>query len=84
MRGAQDNPSTASACASSAAFTERHYAVAEIAARWNLSEDAVRRLFEREPGVLVLESAKRHKRQYRTLRIPSSVVERVYKKHLCV
>ena len=34
---------------------ERHYAVTEIAEMWNLSADKVRDLFEREPGVLVLE-----------------------------
>jgi hypothetical protein len=35
-------------------FTERHYAIAEIAELWNLSPDAVRKLFLEEPGVLVL------------------------------
>ena len=33
---------------------ERHYSVAELAGLWNLGADAVRRLFEDEPGVLVL------------------------------
>jgi len=36
---------------------ERHYTVAEIAAMWNLSQDFVRKLFENEPGVLVVGSA---------------------------
>jgi len=31
---------------------ERHYTVAEVAAMWNLSKGAVRRLFCNEPGVL--------------------------------
>lgn len=30
---------------------ERHFSVAEVAKMWNLSPDAVRKLFEREPGV---------------------------------
>jgi hypothetical protein len=61
-------------------FDERHYSVAEIASMWNLSKDAVRRIFESEPGVLVLgdTSPRRRKRPYRTLRIPQSVVERVH------
>jgi hypothetical protein len=58
---------------------ERHYAVAEIAALWNLSADKVRDIFEREPGVLVIgEQNPKYKRRYVTLRIPLSVVERVY------
>jgi hypothetical protein len=65
--------------ASSAAF-ERHYSPAELAALWNLSEDAVRRLFEKEPGVFVLAQPKPGKRSYRTLRIPESVAQRVHRK----
>jgi hypothetical protein len=47
-----------------ATHTERHYAVAEIAAKWNLSTDKVRELFQNEPGVLVIgERSPRHKRR---------------------
>jgi len=63
------------------AFNERHYSVKEIAEMWSLSTDAVRRLFDHEPGVLVIgDSASRHKRQYRTLRIPHSIIERVHRR----
>jgi len=31
---------------------ERHYSVMEIAKLWALSEKTVRRIFEREPGVI--------------------------------
>ena len=66
-----------------ARFQERHYAVAEIAELWSLSPDVVRRIFEREPGVLVLgDHGSRSKRRYTTLRIPQSVVERVHRR-LC-
>jgi len=62
-----------------AAHAERHYAVAEIAALWNLSSDKVRELFEQEPGVLVIgDRNPRGKRRYRILRIPQTVVDRVY------
>jgi hypothetical protein len=58
---------------------ERHYAVGEIAEMWNLSMDKVRRLFEEEPGVLVIgQRFSRRKRRYVTLRIPQSVLERVH------
>jgi hypothetical protein len=63
-------------------FAERHFSVAEIAARWNLSPDAVRRLFAREPGVLVLGNPASSHRRYMTLRIPQSVAQRVHQR-LC-
>lgn len=64
-----------------AAFQERHYAVSEIAEIWNLSRDVVRKIFEGEPGVLVMGGDRtRSKRGYRTLRIPESVMERVHRK----
>jgi hypothetical protein len=57
---------------------ETYYTLAEIAELWRVSEDTVRRLFENEPGVLVLgDSRPRWKRRYRTIRVPASVLERV-------
>ena len=35
-------------------FKQRHYTVTEISEMWGLSADATRKLFENEPGVLVL------------------------------
>lgn len=63
-------------------FAELHYTVAEIAEKWKLSEDAVRRLFEKEPGILVLGSVGRTsgRRRYTTLRIPESVAVRVHQR----
>jgi transcriptional regulator GlxA family with amidase domain len=69
---------------SSATF-ERHYTVAEVAEMWNLSKDAVRRLFQNEPGVVVLTKPIRgSKRKYRTLRLPQAVVERVHRLYTLV
>ncbi len=62
------------------AFAERHYAPVEIAKTWSLSADVVRRLFEREPGVLVVGGQTRGKRRYATLRVPESVLERVHRR----
>ena len=75
------NPA-ASLAVSPQGFAERHLTVEDVAGLWNLSPDSVRRLFEREPGVLVLMSPRGYgsRRRYRTLRIPESVVERVYRR----
>jgi hypothetical protein len=61
---------------------ERHYSVQELAVRWNLSSDTVRKLFENEPGVLVIgnEERKYSRRRYITLRIPESVAARVHRR----
>lgn len=66
---------------SGSSFAERHYAVGEIAELWHLGPDAVRKLFQDEPGVLVLggQGAPR-KRRYTTLRVPESVLWRVYRR----
>lgn len=65
---------------------ERHYTVTEIAKMWNLSTDAVRRLFAKEPGVLVLgeTEGRAHKRRYAILRIPESVAQRVHRRQSLV
>ncbi len=62
-------------------ITERHYTPEELAEIWNLSTDTVRRIFENEPGVLVIERKRSgSRRRYRTLRIPESVALRVYRR----
>ncbi len=68
-------PSTADAA------LERHYTVKEISEIWNLDEKLVRRIFGSEPGVVSIGSDdSRHRRAYRTLRIPESVVLRVHRR----
>ena len=57
------------------------YSVAEIAAQLKISVDNVTRMFEDEPGVIDLGAPeKMHKRRYRILRIPASVLNRVLQK----
>ena len=53
---------------------------AELAKAWQLDETTIRRLFLDEPGVLKIgrPTSRGGKRSYLTLRIPSSVAERVY------
>jgi AraC-like DNA-binding protein len=60
---------------------ERHYSINEISRLWGLSQKTVRRIFEKEPGVLELANPRsRRKRTYVTRRIPESVLQRVYRK----
>jgi hypothetical protein len=55
----------------------RYYSAREIAELLNLSQDSVRKLFQDEPGVLVLgDQSSKYKRRYTTLRIPDSVLRR--------
>jgi hypothetical protein len=64
-------------------FAEKHYSVAEIAEMWGLSPSAVRRIFQNEPGVLALGEPRPkfgRRRGKVTLRIPQSVLERVYRR----
>jgi hypothetical protein len=62
-------------------FNEKHFTVAELAEMWSLSDDAIRRFFMDEPGVVKMHSPpKRYKRVYTTLRIPQSVAERVHRR----
>jgi hypothetical protein len=62
-------------------YETKHFTVDQVAAMWMLSADVVRRLFENEPGVVVIRSTGgKIRRSYRTLRIPASVVDRVHKR----
>lgn len=60
---------------------ERHYTVKELGTLWKLSSNTVTRLFRDEPGVLKIgrDHPPRGRRNYTTLRIPESVVQRVYR-----
>jgi hypothetical protein len=59
---------------------ERHYKASEVAALWVLNVETIRRLFQDEPGVVVLQGPiKKGKRPYKTIRIPQSVLARVYR-----
>jgi hypothetical protein len=59
---------------------ERHCTPQELAKLWMLDESTVRRMFRDEPGVLKHTRSFRRsgRREYLTLRIPESVVKRVY------
>ena len=62
-------------------ITEHHFTAKEVAEEWNLSQDTIYRLFLNEPGVLIIVSEKKkYRRTRRTLRIPESVKNRVYRR----
>lgn len=66
-------------CRTGGEASERHYTPRQLADRWSLSTDTIRRMFENEPGVLKFGSnGRRGKRRKMTLRIPESVAERVH------
>jgi hypothetical protein len=61
---------------------EPHLTPGDIAKRWKISEDSVRRRFKDEPGVLKLGHptrliGRKYQRHYFALRIPMSVFKRV-------
>jgi hypothetical protein len=59
---------------------ETHYTVKDIAKEWKVDEETIRKVFIDEPGVLDLGKRDRRdgKRNYCVLRIPESVLTRVY------
>jgi hypothetical protein len=59
---------------------ERHFSPEELGQQWGLSGDTIRRMFEHEPGVLVIQRAGKRSRRYRTMRIPESVALRVHRR----
>lgn len=60
---------------------ERHYTVADLSRRWFFSENTIRRLFSKEPGVVKISHPQtRAKRAYTSMRIPERVAQRVYRR----
>jgi hypothetical protein len=58
---------------------ERHYTVAQLAKLWFFSENTIRRLFSKEPGVVKIAHPRtRSKRGYTSIRIPERIAQRVH------
>ena len=60
---------------------EPHFSVEDLAERWKLDTSTVRRMFQDQAGVFRIgrDGRRDGKRDYITLRIPRSTVERVYR-----
>ena len=57
------------------------YTIREVAALTGFSRQTVTRLFEHEPGVLIIAHPEQmHRRGYRSLRIPAEVFERMLRR----
>jgi hypothetical protein len=63
---------------------EKHYTPQELAELWKFDQSTIRRMFIDEPGVLVLGKERRRdgRRDYVTLRIPESVMQRVHERRV--
>ncbi len=60
---------------------EKHYTVSELSKMWPFSSSTIRRLFEKEPGVLKIHRPQSNrKRPYASLRIPEAIAIRVYRR----
>jgi len=59
---------------------ETHYTLKQIAEKWGCDDETVRQTFIDEDGVLILGEQTRNdgKRAYLTIRVPESVLHRVY------
>lgn len=59
---------------------EPHFTLKEVAKEWRVDEETVRQMFIDEEGVLIFGEQDRRdgKRVYLTMRIPESVLNRVY------
>jgi hypothetical protein len=59
---------------------EAHYTLKQIAEKWGCDDETVRQTFIDEDGVLILGEQTRNdgKRAYLTIRVPESVLNRVY------
>ena len=60
---------------------ERHYTVAELSRLWFFSENTIRRVFTKEPGVVkIAHPQTRLKRGYTSMRIPERIALRVHRR----
>jgi hypothetical protein len=60
---------------------EKHYKVSELSRLWFFSENTIRRLFAKEPGVVkIVHSQTRLKRSYTSMRIPERIALRVHRR----
>ena len=64
---------------------EKHLSPQELAERWGFSDTKIRRLFQNEPGVVLVGEPSRRlgkklRRRYFSMRIPESVAIRVYER----
>ena len=82
--GKTQNANSESAFAADSTFAEKHFSPKELSELWGLSADSVRRLFQNEEGVLLIESRNSRRAMranYNTMLIPESVAKRVHARY---
>lgn len=57
-------------------FAEKHYRIGELAERWGLGRETVRKLVKDEPGVIQIRQGR--KRAHTTYTVPESVARRIH------
>jgi hypothetical protein len=72
LRSVVDAPSTLEA----SSFAEKHYRIGELAERWGLGRETVRKLVKDEPGVIQIRQGR--KKAHTTYTIPESVARRIH------
>jgi hypothetical protein len=61
---------------------EKHYSCAELGEKWHLSSVTIRRLCEEHGGILIIDRPETmHKRRYRSIRVPQSTADEIYRQH---
>ena len=61
---------------------ESHFTPGQLAAKWGVSANLVRRLCQAEGGIFVIDRPEEmHKRRYKTVRIPQSTPIRIYERY---
>lgn len=67
------------AVAQTVVATEPHYSIAEVATMWGLSVSTIRRIIDRQPGLVIIGNAgDGGTRRRTTVRIPESVLSRIH------
>lgn len=72
LRSVVDDPSALDA----GHFAEKHYRIGELAERWGLGRETVRKLVKDEPGVIQIRQGR--KKAHTTYTIPESVARRIH------
>jgi len=72
LRSVVDDPSALDA----GSFAEKHYRIGELAERWGLGRETVRKLVKNEPGVIQIRQGR--KKAHTTYTIPESVARRIH------
>jgi hypothetical protein len=84
VSGKAENARAVNSLSAAGTFAEKHFSPKDLSELWGLSTDAIRRLFRKEEGVLLIPSRNPRRAlraNYNTMLIPESVAKRVHAKY---